>query len=378
VGAILFKAGAALAAGAGEETEGMIMSNSEGHTRASDLAGPGGKILAGGFSPRLCQRLTECVTAMAALEKISSPIIPYIAAWREHEKIIWYEHVGARFLALLGCNRGEVDEVFRQSIVDRRLYRYAEREHKVEEEIVTRAELRGAQDGLREEVKKAGAVEFVYQLALPGGKTIWLKDQANIEVFVEDRICLSIGCLTEVTKEMEQKDLLEKIGYFDELTKLPKRTILQRIIEINIGNLRRGHINDFVFLLLDLDHFKAVNDTHGHQAGDHVLLGFAEVMRATKRHEDEIGRYGGEEFYGFSIGGLQNGLQFAERLRLAVANADFVFNRERIPVTVSVGLVAASQLAAVGEITVEELVRVADRRLYVAKEEGRNRVVFRG
>jgi diguanylate cyclase (GGDEF)-like protein len=176
---------------------------------------------------------------------------------------------------------------------------------------------------LREKVKKAGAVEFVYQLALPGGKTIWLKDQANIEVFAEDQICLSIGCLTEVTKEMEQKDLLEKMGYFDELTQLPKRTILQRIIEMNIGNLRRGHIKDFVFLLLDLDHFKAVNDTHGHQAGDQVLVGFAEVMRATKRHEDEIGRYGGEEFYGFSIGGLKNGLQFAERLRLAVANTDF-------------------------------------------------------
>lgn len=354
------------------------MGNWERRTMATDLTGPGGKILAGGFSQRLCQRLTECVVAMAALEKISSPIVPYIAAWREHEKIIWYEYVGARFLALLDCDRGEIDEVFRQSIIDRRLYRYADRESKVEEEIVTRDELRGDRAGLREAVKKAGAVEFVYQLALPAGKTIWLKDQANIEVFVEDQICLSIGCLTEVTKEMEQKDLLEKIGYFDELTKLPKRTILQRILEMNIGNLQRGHINDFVFMLLDLDHFKAVNDIHGHQAGDQVLVGFAEVMRATKRHEDEIGRYGGEEFYGFSIGGLKNGIQFAERLRQAVANTDFFFNRERIPVTVSVGLVAASQLAGVQEISVEELVRVADRRLYVAKEEGRNRVIFRG
>ncbi|MEF8714339.1 MAG: GGDEF domain-containing protein [Accumulibacter sp.] len=354
------------------------MSKGKARTVATNWAELGGRMLAGRISPRLCQRLAECVAAMAALEKISSPVIPYIAAWREHEKIIWYEYVGARFLALLGCDRGKVDEVFRQSIVDRRLYRYAERESKVKEEIVTQAELRSDQAGLREEVKRAGAVEFVYQLALPGGKTIWLKDQANIEVFAEDQICLSIGCLTEVTKEMEQKDLLEKIGYFDELTNLPKRTILQRILDINIGNLRRGHINDFVFLLLDLDHFKVVNDTHGHQAGDQVLIGFAEVMRATKRHEDEIGRYGGEEFYGFSIGSLKNGIQFAERLRQAVANTDFIFNRERVPVTVSVGLVAASQLAGGGEISIEELVRVADRRLYVAKEEGRNRVVFQG
>jgi hypothetical protein len=129
--------------------------------RGTDSGDRSGRARAAGFSragfrQRLCRRLTACVAAMAALEKISSPIVPYIAAWREHEKIIWYEYVGARFLALLGCERGEVDEVFRQSIVDRRLYRYAERESKVEEEIVTRAELRGDQAGLREEVKKAG------------------------------------------------------------------------------------------------------------------------------------------------------------------------------------------------------------------------------
>jgi len=94
------------------------MSNQRrGTQRASDFGRAGrARFSRAGFSPRLFQRLTECVTAMATLEKIFSPIIPYIAAWREHEKIIWYEHVGARFLALLGCNRGEVDEVFRQSI----------------------------------------------------------------------------------------------------------------------------------------------------------------------------------------------------------------------------------------------------------------------
>ena len=148
-------------------------STSEGRTMATDLARPGGKILAGGFSPRLCQRLTECVAAMAALEKISSPIVPYIAAWREHEKIIWYEYVGARFLALLGCDRGEVDEVFRQSIVDRRLYRYADRESRVKEEIVTRAELRGDRAGLREQVAKLAPVfgEDVLQISFSAGLT---------------------------------------------------------------------------------------------------------------------------------------------------------------------------------------------------------------
>ncbi|MBU1567524.1 MAG: GGDEF domain-containing protein [Proteobacteria bacterium] len=339
------------------------------------LAGYCGEILSGGFSTKLCRRITECLTTLKALDKICSPIIPYIAAWRGDGKIIWYEYVGTRFLNILHCQPSEVAEVFRQSIVDRRLYRYVGQEVKVEEEIVTRDELRGDRCGLRENVKNEGMVECIYQLALPGEKTIWLKDQALIEIFAGDEICLSIGCLTEVTKEMEQRDLLEKFGYFDELTKLPKRSIMQRIIEMNIGNLHRGNIKDFVFLLLDIDHFKVVNDTHGHQAGDQVLIGLAEIMCSTKRQEDEIGRYGGEEFYAFFIGGLKNGMQFAERLRLAIKTNYFVYNQKRIPVTVSIGLVAASQLAEVDKITMEELVRVADRRLYMAKQCGRDRVV---
>jgi diguanylate cyclase (GGDEF)-like protein len=334
-----------------------------------------GKILNGRFSTKLCRRLTDCLATLVALDKMCLPIIPYIAAWRGDEKIIWYEHVGTRFLTILNCHPSEVAEVFRQSIVDRRLYRYAGKATKVEEVILTRDELRGNQCGLREEVKNEGVVECIYQLSLPGEKTIWLKDQAKIETFADDEICLSIGFLTEVTKEMEQKDLLEKFGYFDELTKLPKRSIMQRIIEMNIGNLYRGYIKDFVFILLDIDHFKAVNDTHGHQAGDQILVSLAEIMCSTKRNEDEIGRYGGEEFYAFSIGGLKDGLQFAERLRSAVKATDFIYSQHRIPVTVSIGLVAASQLAEVSKITVEELIRVADRRLYMAKQSGRDQVV---
>lgn len=335
-----------------------------------------GEILNDEFSTILRRRLTECLATLVALDKMSLPIIPYIAAWRGDGKIIWYEYVGRRFLTLLNCRPSEVAEVFRRSIVDRRLYRYVEREVSVEEEIVGMDELRGDRCGLRQEVQDKGVVECIYHLVLPGagGKTIWLKDQAKIEIFTGDSICLSIGCLTEVTKEMEQKSLLEKFGYFDELTKLPRRSIMQRIIEVNIGNLNRGYIKDFVFLLLDIDHFKTVNDTHGHQAGDQILVGLAEVMSRTKREEDEIGRYGGEEFYAFSVGGLQDGVQFAERLRWAVEAADFVYNQQRIKVTISIGLVAASQLAKIGKITMEDLIARADKRLYLAKQGGRNRV----
>ena len=357
------------------EHSSVLSPHQNGHEMTNQLAEYYGNILIGGFSTNLCRRLTDCLTTMRALDTMCLTVIPYIAAWRGEGKIIWYEHVGARFLTILNCKPSEVAEVFRQSIIDRRLYRYAGAETKVNEEILTREELRIAQYGLREEVKNEGAVECIYKLSLPGEKTIWLKDQAKIESFVDDDVYLSIGFLTEVTKEMEQKELLEKFGYFDELTKLPKRSIMQRIIEMNIGNLFRGYIKDFIFLLLDIDHFKTVNDTYGHQAGDQLLLSLAETMCSTKRKEDEIGRYGGDEFYGFSIGGLKDGLQFAERLRSTVKDTTCVYNQQRIPVTISIGLVVASQLAEVGNLTVEELVKVADRRLYAAKQAGRDRVM---
>ena len=209
-------------------------------------------------------------------------------------------------------------------------------------------------------------------MALPDGKIHWLKDLARLETHDRDGIFLSLGCLTDVSKEMEQKDLLEKIGYFDELTKLPKRKIMRRIMEICLGQFQRQHIADFSFLMIDIDHFKKINDTWGHQAGDQVLAELAELMSASKRREDEIGRYGGEEFYAVCIGSRASGIDFARRLRRVIEEHDFRYKGEKIGLTVSVGIAAASELK---EQKISELVSLADQRLYQAKKRGRNQVV---
>jgi GGDEF domain-containing protein len=118
---------------------------------------------------------------------------------------------------------------------------------------------------------------------------VWLKDQAVIETY-HDGISLSFGCLTDVTKEMEQKEFLEKIGYFDELTNLPKRRIMDRLFDINIAQMKRGHLKDFTFLMIDIDHFKQFNDRFGHKAGDYVLAKIAELMTSSMRREETLGR----------------------------------------------------------------------------------------
>lgn len=334
-----------------------------------------GRILTGDYSERLRGRVNECIGLLANFEKSGAKIIPYISAWHEEERIIWYEFAGKGFCDLLQCNSSNLPEAIRSAIIDRRAYYYTDREKKVEENIITRDELQGSWKGLREEVTKSGEVDAVYKVAVPDALPVWLKDQASIESFKDDSICISIGFLTNVTKEMELKDLFEKIGYIDELTRLPRRSILERILEINIGNFQRGLIDDFIVIMVDVDHFKKVNDTYGHPAGDYVLATLAEVMTSTKRKEDEIGRYGGEEFYGFTIGDISLGVLFAERLRHLVENTAFVYEGQEIPITVSIGLASAAQLAREKDLTSAGLISIADKKLYEAKEGGRNKVV---
>ena len=335
-----------------------------------------GRILHGEYGDHLLNRLKELICVLTDFEKAGAPLISYISAWQDDERVIWYEFVGRNFCDLLNCGPGDVAEAFRGAIIERRVYRYADIEKKVEEEVLTKDELGGFWKGLREEGKQKGAVDAVYKVQTADDQSLWLKDQARVEIFEDDNICISLGFLTDVTKEMELKDLFEKIGYIDELTRLPNRSILERILEINIANLQRGNIDDFVLLMIDVDRFKAVNDTYGHQAGDYVLATLAEVMTNCTRKHDEIGRYGGEEFYGFTVGGKGLGIKFAERLRQNVERTRFVYKGHEIPITVSMGLAIASQVVKDDTLKAEQLIATADKRLYAAKESGRNKVVW--
>lgn len=332
-----------------------------------------GKILTGNYSESLKTSLVQILSATKSFEETGTMVIPYVSAWKEAGKVIWYELVGQKLITILNCPPAEVAKAFLESVIDRRAYHYVEFDEKIREEIIPRQQLSGHREGLREEGKQRGVVEAVYKLSLPEDKIIWLKDWALIKTFETDGINLSIGTLTDVTKEMDHKELLERIGYFDELTKLPKRNILYRILEINIGQLQRGHLKNFVFLMMDIDHFKSVNDNYGHQAGDYILSVIAEVMTSIKRKEDEIGRYAGEEFYAITHGNIESGRRFAERLRKKIEKTTFEYESHKIAITISIGVAEARSLEELNE---EKLIMTADKRLYTAKQRGRNLVVW--
>ena len=135
----------------------------------------------------------------------------------------------------------------------------------------------------------------------------------------------------------------------------------------------RRHERPCALLMLDLDHFKALNDRYGHAAGDAVLCEFTHRLRAALRKEDLLARVGGEEFAILCRDTPSSQARsLAERLRQAVGDRDFEWKDKRLSVTVCIG-VATSLEASVA--SANDLVAIADRRMYQAKRAGRNRVV---
>jgi diguanylate cyclase (GGDEF)-like protein len=125
-------------------------------------------------------------------------------------------------------------------------------------------------------------------------------------------------------------------------------------------------------IMLDIDHFKLINDAHGHQAGDAVLREVARLMREALRTVDAVGRYGGEEFLAIlPHTSYQDAVQTAERVRAAIASHAFKFGEHELRITVSAGVATYPSDATDTPVA---LIREADKALYRAKEAGRNQV----
>jgi two-component system, cell cycle response regulator len=188
-----------------------------------------------------------------------------------------------------------------------------------------------------------------------------------------DKISIGASTILKFTfqdhvDEHYQKQLFES-ALRDGLTStFNRRYFLDRLH----GELRFAvrHTKPLALLFVDIDHFKKINDTYGHQAGDQVLAGVARVMMTTIRAEDVLARYGGEEFAIICREIELDGAEaLARRLIAAVAEKPFECLGQQIPVTISVG-------AAVdrGKSESQALIAAADAAMYEAKRSGRNRV----
>ncbi len=170
--------------------------------------------------------------------------------------------------------------------------------------------------------------------------------------------------------EAAYHDEIYRLTTVDGLTQVFNRRYFEDAIERELSRSRR-YARPLSLVLMDIDHFKKINDTFGHLAGDAVLKDVASTVRSRTRREDVLARYGGEEFALLLPEIDQKGaVQMAEKVRKLVEKHAFAFDGEIIPVTLSAGV---ATVQAKNEDP-PELVRRADEKLYESKTSGRNRV----
>jgi diguanylate cyclase (GGDEF)-like protein len=164
---------------------------------------------------------------------------------------------------------------------------------------------------------------------------------------------------------------MEQLAMTDSLTRLPNRRSMRDSLELEAARFAR-HGTRYSVVLADIDGFKNINDSSGHEAGDQALRALANALRATLRAQDQVARWGGEEFLCLlPQTELREAGIVAERLRAAVEELNFAVAGQTISATMTFG-VATAEKASSGE----DCVRRADRALYLGKEQGKNRVVL--
>ncbi|MBF0266534.1 MAG: GGDEF domain-containing protein [Gammaproteobacteria bacterium] len=206
----------------------------------------------------------------------------------------------------------------------------------------------------------------------------WLSDW-KIQIWIS-LVSLLIICYliiinaTEHDKVLRQRDLLSKAANTDSLTNLINRRHFNELAIREIQRARRTN-RPLGIVMLDIDYFKNINDTHGHAIGDQALIAFANACCATLRNIDIVARFAGDEFIVLLPEISQNNLlEIIERLRLAISEIKLnVGNDKELRMTTSIGI---SWAIGNGVPKLDEFILQADNQLYLAKQQGRNKVVM--
>lgn len=216
--------------------------------------------------------------------------------------------------------------------------------------------------------------ECAYRFRLADGHWIWLLDRGKAMSPAASELTRSLcGTLVDIQRYKEMEEELRHMALHDELTGLPNRRVfMDRLLEES-ERVRRHPGYGVAVAMLDVDHFKQINDQFGHDTGDRVLAALANTLRGELRANDLAARLGGEEFAVILDDvTLDDAHLWAERLRLAVAGLAIAASAEgTVKITVSIGIARLDPASPVGE----ESLQRADRLLYAAKHQGRNCVV---
>lgn len=223
---------------------------------------------------------------------------------------------------------------------------------------------------LKEELDRIGEFSGLFKCQTSQGPREVFISAFRIVDDLDDTVCYveSIRPAAEfihlLEKTRQEKAQIERLVNHDPLTGLLNRSgFFQQIHERLLLQPWRGCI-----VFADIDHFKSINDTHGHEKGDQVLIATARQIRENIRHDDLLARFGGEEFVGWLDAEPARAFEICEKVRQRLAATPI----EGVRVTCSMGL---ATMGVAGCVTLEETIRQADMAMYRAKQGGRNRTM---
>jgi len=268
----------------------------------------------------------------------------------------------AALVMIYGIDLGKKFNLDKPSII---IGRSSKCDIQVDQESISRNHAKLINDGKNVEVRDLGSTNGTY-----------VNDDLISETKLRDGDLIKIGrtifkFLSGGNIENAYHEEIYRLTTVDGLTQVYNKRYFMENLERELSRSSRYGRN-LSLLIFDIDHFKNINDTYGHLAGDYVLKQMAKTISQNIRREDFMARYGGEEF-AIILPEIdrQNSMIMAEKVRKLVADFDFVFEDAKIPTTVSVGVATADDSLS----EPMELIKIADANLYQAKKQGRNRVV---
>jgi diguanylate cyclase (GGDEF)-like protein/PAS domain S-box-containing protein len=225
--------------------------------------------------------------------------------------------------------------------------------------------------------------QVTFRFVRQDGTTIWVKDRGQVvEKNDSNEPKRMVGSVHEVTHEVNQHEQIQQLAFYDPLTSLANRRLLDELLIEKIDeHLAEGNCGALLFL--DLDHFKILNDTHGHHMGDTLLLAVAKRLKGQLREEDLVARFGGDEFViilnnlsqDHSIA-TERAQKIAEKIKQSISQPFSLSNDGlcisfEYEVATSIGIVIFPTYSE----NVDQLLQLADLALYKAKDNGRDNIV---
>lgn len=179
--------------------------------------------------------------------------------------------------------------------------------------------------------------------------------------------------IRDITKEKRMQKKLKVLATIDSLSGLYNRAEFMELAQEEFTESKRYN-EELSLLMIDIDHFKIINDTFGHAAGDEVIRKLGNIIRDNFRKTDIIGRLGGDEFAVFLKGAsIEEAKKSAEKLLKTVEETEIIYEEEKINITISIGAATTSDTT---DNDIENVLKLADDALYKAKAKGRNRIVI--